>query len=241
MKKCSNIINEKYNCIYCNKEFNTKKDGICHQNLYCKLKPNKNNSISSDSKIIPIIQQNNSLSTIESIFIKLNLTTWKDYSFFIGNILFMYPLNNQDIIKVEELITFHKNIITKYSNITEQKVLLLYLIKYEPHFEYIILKWILSSYNIYPEWRNDVIILNNKLKILHLILLILYNAFEDKSLNGRYNSMVKPQNLHLNIFTNINILFVNALEYSTFENYELKFYSNYEEVFINSSIWLKEI
>ena len=34
-----NILNEKYNCIYCNKEFNTKKSGICHQNLYCKLKP----------------------------------------------------------------------------------------------------------------------------------------------------------------------------------------------------------
>jgi hypothetical protein len=55
MEKCGNTINEKYNCIYCNKEFNTKKSSICHQNLYCKLKPNKNNSSSSDSKIIPKI------------------------------------------------------------------------------------------------------------------------------------------------------------------------------------------
>jgi predicted GIY-YIG superfamily endonuclease len=252
MNKC-NILNEKYNCIYCNKEFNTKKGGVCHQNLYCKFKPNKNNFSSSDSKIVEsIIVQNNSLPTIESIFIKLNLTTWKNYSFFIDMYLHNYNINKDMLIKVDELIIFHKNIITKYSNIDEQKVLLLYLIKYNNHFEYIILHWILLNNNIYPEWRTDNTILNNKLKILHLILLhnvdivsiltillILYNGFEDKSLNSRFNCHVKPQNLHLNIFTNINILFINALEYSTFDNYELKFYTNYEEVFMNPSIPLK--
>ena len=107
--------------------------------------------------------------------------------------------------------------------------------------------WILSNINIYPEWRTDTTILYNKLKILHLILLhnvniesiltillILYNGFENEN-----ETNFSRQTVY--IFTNLNILFVNALEYSILDNYELKFYSNYAEVFINPSIPLKEI
>jgi hypothetical protein len=44
MNKCNNTINEKYN---------TKKSCICHQNLYCKLKPNKSDSIIDKNYLCP--------------------------------------------------------------------------------------------------------------------------------------------------------------------------------------------
>ena len=242
MNKC-NILNEKYNCIYCNKEFNTKKGGVCHQNLYCKLKPNKSDSINKDfNAILNKLKKNNHTSYNSYIDSLLVFSNW------CGD-----PNRHN---KINDMIQYYLNLTEKF-DIIERKTLLLYLLKHNESFDKVIIKYYIKC-GIYKFLANEK---NIKLTILHLIifhniqiklvlaiLLILYDGFDKRTvehftLDNPYNvsSLGGTCPLIDNLLGNISKLFTNSIETGVFDKHYLDFEYNYEKIFIFSKAYTLKI
>jgi len=122
-------------------------------------------------------------------------------------------------------------------NIIEQKILLLYLVKYNKSLEELIIRHLMRHHGIYTMLLNEQ---NIKLSILHLIifhnidiksvliiLLILYNGFDELDVYREYkvghdNALVCCDNLY----------FTSSLKNAKFDKYNLDFNYNYDELLL---------
>ena len=217
-------------CNILNKKFNTKKSGICHQNLYCKLKPN--NSTNDLSNILHKLKKNNHNiynSYIESLLVYMN---W------CGDI------NRTN--RINDMIQYYLNLIEKF-DIIEKKKLLLYLLKHNDSFDKVIIKYYIKCgiYNILANEKNikltilHLIIFHNiSIELVLAILLILYDGFDKTNLEQFVIKHTRgPQPLIDNIFENIYKLFINSIETGVFNKHNVNFEYNYEKIFITSNAY----